>query len=107
MTFAPVGNPSSHGGRMADLYFTRIEADQKLGRKVLALSTLGSIPRGARGAVVKVVRSHADQWSVRIRWQLPRQISLIDAAEFSFFKREKPIASELSKSVYEKSIQEI
>jgi hypothetical protein len=92
---------------MTDTYFTRIEADQKLGRKVCSLSTVGSIPQGTQGTVVKVVRSHKDQWSVRVRWQMPRQISLIDAAEFSFFRRDKAPVSDVSKSEYEKSIQEI
>ena len=91
---------------MEDIYFTRMEANQKLGRKVRSLSILGLVPRGTQGTVVKVVHRQTDQWSVRVRWQMPRQISLIDAAEFSFFKREKPIVSELSKSIYETSIEE-
>ena len=92
---------------MVDIYFTRIEANQKLGHKVRSLSTLGSVPQGTHGTVVKVIRSYADHCNVRVRWRVPRQISLIDAAEFSFFKREKPTVSDLSKSEYEKSIQEI
>ena len=92
---------------MVDTYFTRSEADQKLGRKVRSLSTLGSVPQGTRGTVVRVVRCHTDQWSVRVQWQMPRQVSLIDAAEFSFFRREKAPVSDVCKSMYEKSIQEI
>jgi len=92
---------------MVDIYFTRIEANQKLGRKVRSLSALGSVPQGTQGTVVKVVRGHADHWSLRVRWQVPRMISLIDVAEFSFFRREKPTVSDLSKSMYEKSIEEI
>jgi hypothetical protein len=92
---------------MVDIYFTRIEANQKLGRKVRSLTALGPVPQGTQGTVVKVIRSHADHWSIRIRWQIPRLISLIDVAEFSFFKREKPTLSDLSKSAYEKSIEEM
>jgi hypothetical protein len=92
---------------MTDIYFTRFEADQKLGQKVRSLSAMGPVPQGTQGTVVKVVRSNSDQWSVRVRWQMPRQISLIDAAEFSFFRRDKAPVSDVSKSSYEKSIQEI
>jgi hypothetical protein len=92
---------------MVDIYFTRIEASQKLGRKVRCLSTSGSVPHGTRGTVVKVICSHAGDFSVRVHWNVPRLISLIDAAEFSFFKREKPSVSDLSKSEYENSTEEI
>jgi hypothetical protein len=92
---------------MLDIYFTRNEAKQKLGRKVRSLSTVGPVSEGTQGSVVKAVRTHADQWSIRVRWQTPRPVSLIDVAEFSFFKREKPIVSDFSKSEYEKSIKEI
>jgi hypothetical protein len=92
---------------MSDIYFTRNEANHKLGRRVRSLSTIGSVAEGTEGSIVKVIRSHADQWSIRVRWQTPRPVALIDVAEFSFFKREQPIVSEFSKSEYEKSIKEI
>jgi hypothetical protein len=49
---------------MVDIYFTRIEANQKLGRKVRSLTALGPVPQGTQGTVVKVIRSHADHWSI-------------------------------------------
>lgn len=92
---------------MADIYFTRVEANRKVGLNVRSLSALGSVPQGSRGTVVKVIQSHAGQWSVRVQWKLPRTISLIDAAEVSFFRREKAPVSDVCKSAYENSIQEI
>jgi hypothetical protein len=92
---------------MVDIHFTRTEANQKVGQKVRSLSTFGSVPQGTQGTVVKVIRSDADHCNVRVRWKVPRLISLIDAAEFSFFKREKPTVSDFSKSEYAKSVQEI
>lgn len=92
---------------MVEAFFTQVEASQKLGRKVRAASNLPSVPEGTEGIVVKVIRSRTDDWHVRVHWQVARTVSLIDAAEFSFFKREKPALSDLSKSAYEKSVEEI
>jgi len=92
---------------MVETFFTQLEAKQKLGRQVRSLSNLGSVPEGTQGTVVKVIPCQKNHWTVRVRWQLPQSISLIDAADFSFFKRDKPAVSDLSKSVYENSIEEI
>jgi hypothetical protein len=92
---------------MVEAYFTQIEASQKLGRKVRSASDLPPAPVGTEGIVVKVIRSRTDDWRVRVHWQGARTISFIDAAELSFFKREKPPLSDLSKSAYEKSVEEI
>ena len=55
----------------------------------------------------EVIPTGTDDWRVRVHWQVPRTISLIDTAEFSFFNRDKPALSDLSKSAYEKSVEEI
>ncbi len=92
---------------MVEAFFTQVEASQKLGRKVRSASNVPSVPEGTEGIVVKVIRSRTDDWRVRVHWQGARTISLIDTAELSFFKREKPALSDLSKSEYEKSVEEI
>ena len=92
---------------MVETFFTQVEASQKLGRKVRSSSNMASVPAGTEGTVVKVLRSRTDDWRVRVHWQVPRTISFIDAAEVSFFKRDKPALSDLSKSAYEKSVEEI
>ena len=92
---------------MVETFFTQVEADQKLGRKVRSASSLPSVPAGTEGTIVQVVRFQANNWRVRVHWRVPRTISLIDAAEFSFLKRDKPAQSDLSKSEYERSVKEI
>jgi hypothetical protein len=92
---------------MVEVFFTHVEASQKLGRKVRSASNLTSVPEGIEGIVVKAIRSRTDDWRVRVHWQVARSFSLIDAGELSFFKREKPALSDLSKSAYEKSVEEI
>jgi len=91
---------------MADVFFTQVEAKQKLRRKVRAVSALPSVPVGTEGIVVKVVRSRKDDWSVRIEWRIARSASLIDAGEISLLTEDKPVRSDLSKSAYESSVEE-
>jgi hypothetical protein len=92
---------------MVETFFTRIEASHKLGRKVRSASNLLSVPGGTEGIVVKIIDSGSDDWRVRVHWQVPRTISLVDAAELSFFKREEPALSDFSKSACERSVEEI
>lgn len=87
--------------------FIQLEASQKLGRKVRSASNLPSVPEGTEGIVVTIIRSRTDDWRVRAHWRGEGTISLIDAAELSFLKREKPALSDLPKSEYEKSVEEI
>jgi hypothetical protein len=91
---------------MVEKCFTQSEAVEKVGKKVLAVN-LPSVPKDNEGTVVEVIRSRSDDWRVRIQWRVPRTVSLVDAAEISFFKREKPAMTDLSKSAYEKSVEEI
>jgi hypothetical protein len=92
---------------MVETYFTKTEASHKLGHKVRSALTLPSVPAGTEGTVAKILDCGTDDWRVRVQWQRPRTISLIDAAELSFFKNSKPPFSDFSKSAYEKSIEEI
>jgi hypothetical protein len=92
---------------MVETYFTKNEASHKLGQKVRSASTLPSVPAGTDGTVAKIIDCGTDDWRVRIQWQRPRPISLIDAAEVSFLKNSRPAFSDFSKSAYEKSIEEI
>ena len=92
---------------MVETFFTQIDASQRLGRKVRSTSDLPSVPAGTEGIVVKIIRSRTDDWRVRVHWQGARTISFIDAAELSFFKREKSALSDLSKSEYEASVEEV
>jgi hypothetical protein len=66
-----------------------------------------SVRAGTEGKVVKIVESGSDSWRVRVQWQIPRSVSLIDAGEVSFYKGEKPVTSDFTKSEYEDSIEEI
>ena len=92
---------------MVETFFTKSEADQKLGRRVRAMSNLSSVPNGTEGTGVKVRRTGADDWTVRVEWQIPKKYSFIDVGEFSFLKRKKNVRSDFTKSEYEKLVQEI
>jgi hypothetical protein len=92
---------------MVETYFTKVEASHKLGRKVRSALILPSVPGGTEGTVVKIIDCGTNDWRVRVHWQVPRPISLIDAAELSFLKHERPAFSDFSKVAYEKSVEEI
>ncbi len=92
---------------MSETFFTKSEASDKVGRKVRLTSPVASTPKGTPGIVVKAVQQKVDEWSVQIKWGVPRPMSLIDTPEVSFIKREKPTVSEVSKSVYDRSLEEI
>jgi hypothetical protein len=92
---------------MVETFFTKIEASHKPGRKVRSASNVPSVPGGTEGIVVEIFDSRSDGWRVRVHWQVPRTISLIDVAELSFLKREGPALSDFSKSAYEKLLDEI
>jgi hypothetical protein len=84
---------------MTELFFTQAEAKQKLRRKVRSVAELPSVPAGTEGVVVKVVRSRKEDWSVRVEWKLAQRISFIDAGD-------APPYTDLSRSAYEKSVEE-
>ena len=90
---------------MAGIYFTEVEARMEIGNMVEALSDFPSVPKGSKGAVVKVKQYAHDQWVAVVTWHLPRQTSVIDAmvmdTSFNFLNRSKPITDQFSKSEYQ------
>ena len=86
-------------------YFTEAEARMKLGNMVQARSDFPSVPKGSKGAVVKVKRYTDEKWVAIVRWDLPRQTSVIEAmvidTSLNFLHRSKPITDQFCKSEYE------
>jgi hypothetical protein len=90
---------------MERTYFTEAEARIQIGKMVEALSDFPSVPKGSKGAVVKVKRYTNDRWVAVVEWDLPRQTSVIEAmvidTSFNFLNRSKPITDQFCKSEYE------
>ena len=90
---------------MEQTYFTEAEARMEIGNMVQALSDFPAVPKGSRGAVVKVKRYTDDKWVAIVRWDLPRQTSAIEAmvidTSLNFLHRSKPITDQFCKSEYE------
>jgi hypothetical protein len=90
---------------MERTYFTEAEARIEIGNMVEALSDFPSVPKGSKGAVVKVKRYIDDKWVAVVAWDLPRPTSVIEAmvidTSFNFLNRSKPITDQFCKSEYE------
>jgi hypothetical protein len=90
---------------MERTYFTEQEARKEIGNLVEALSDFPSVPKGSRGTVVKANRHSDDKWVAFVEWDLPRQVSVIEAmvvdTSLNFLKRSKSVTDEFCKSEYE------
>ena len=95
---------------MENTYFTHNEAQQLVGRNVVALFDFPSVPSGSIGAVKNVKLFNDKNWIVRVKWNIPRKSSLIlsQLGEFSFnfIKRSKVVTDDFSKSDYYKLLKE-
>lgn len=71
---------------MTKEYFSESEAKKLVGCLVRARAGLESIPCGTGGIVTRVVKAGANQWAVRVGWQLSRKSSDYFAmlGEYSF-----------------------
>src|SRR5262245_8673219 len=94
---------------MERTYFTEAEARKEIGSIVEALSDFPSVPRGSKGTVVKVSPYTNDKWVAVVKWDLPKQTSVIDAVvldvSLNFLKRSKPVTDQFCKSEYETLVQ--
>src|SRR4029453_12891992 len=92
-------------GAMERTYFTEAEARIEIGNMVEALFDFPSVPKGSKGAVVKVKRYIDDKGVAVVAWDLPRPTSVIEAmvidTSFNFLNRSKPITDQFCKSEYE------
>jgi hypothetical protein len=90
-------------------YFTNAEARATVGTVVEALSDFPSVPKGSRGAVVKMTRRGNDQWAARVEWDLPRESSFVVAtvldASFNFARRARRVADEFDKSEFSRLLR--
>lgn len=94
---------------MQRTYFTRLEAQQEVGRQVEAQADFPSVPKGSKGTVVKVHPYGGADWVVRVEWQLPRKSSVVDMMvgdiSLNLYKKSKPITDQFCKSEYEKLVK--
>jgi hypothetical protein len=64
---------------MERTYFTEAEARREIGNSVEALSDFPSAPKRTRGTVVRARRYANDKRVAVVEWDLPRQMSVIEA----------------------------
>ena len=86
---------------MCRTYFTRKEAKNEIGRKVIAKRAFPSVPEGTIGTVIKAKHFVSDHWILKVKWVLPRPVFVYHTPEFHFFKRTKPITDDFSKSDFQ------
>lgn len=85
-------------------YFTRQEAEAKIGFMVEALAPFPSVPKGTIGEVVKAHQFTGEHFTVEVKWDLPQHGDLVDltaaAVSFNLLKKRKPITDEFCKSEF-------
>lgn len=78
---------------MAKQYFSKGQAEKKLGVRIKSLRGFSGVPKGTTGTVVRMDEGSDALYSLGIEWNLPgRKTPLVDwfsADEFENFLREE------------------
>lgn len=86
------------------IYFTRDEAEARVGQVVEALSPFPSVPKGTKGEVTKAAQYMGEHYVLRVKWELPQPRDLVDLTiveiSLNFLKERKPVTDEFCKSEY-------
>jgi hypothetical protein len=58
-------------------YFTRVEAEVRVGRRIRTLVAFSGVPRGTTGTVIGADPAGDDGWSLAIRWDIPGRTRML------------------------------
>ena len=92
-------------------FFTKPEAESKVGQRIESIAALPSAPVGTIGTVVGVRDRGSDEWALNVAWTRPKSggefFAMLGEFSFNVSRRARTAMAELSKDEFATAVRPI